>query len=272
VSKGRVRGAIVGQVSSSPTNVDALDPLMSSWNAMAELDPLWAILSDRKKKFGKWNPEEFFRDGEREARRVACMCEADGVNISRGKMLDFGCGVGRMTRAFSQFFSSIVGIDVSGKMVELARKFNADRPNCEFVASAKATMPFADATFDFVFSVLVLQHLPKKSMILGYISEFIRVAKEGGVIIFQLTDEVPFRQRIQGRRRLWSLLTLLGVPQSWLFKMLGLTPIRMNGISREEVERFVGAQRAQVKAVERYDPSEKRYHSYYYLVVKGHGT
>jgi len=248
--------------------LDALDPLMSNWNAMAELDPLWAILSDAEKKFGRWDPQEFFSDGDREAKRVVRMCEANGVGVFYGKLLDFGCGVGRMTRAFSQFFCSCVGIDVSGKMVELARKFNADRPHCEFVASASATMPFADATFDFVFSVLVLQHLPKKSMILGYISEFIRVAKDGGVIVFQLTNEVPFRQQIQGRRRLWYLLTLLGIPQGWLFKMLGLTPIRMNGISREEVERFIGGLGVRVKAVERYDPGEGRYHSYYYFVVK----
>jgi SAM-dependent methyltransferase len=152
-------------------------------------------------------------------------------------------------------------------MVERARKFNADRPQCEFVASA--TLPFGDATFDFVFSVLVLQHLPKKSMILGYISEFLRVAKDGGVAVFQLTNEVPFRQRIQGRRRLWSVLTLLGVPQAWLFKVLGLAPIQMNGISREEGERHIEDQGGRVKAVERYDPSEGRYHSYYYFVVKG---
>src|SRR5260370_5577794 len=106
-------------------------------------------------------------------------------------------------------------------------------------------------------------------MSLGYIPEFIRVTKNGGVMVFQLRNEVPLRQRIQGRRRLWSLLTLLGVPQGWLFKMLGLTPIQMNGISREKVERFIGGQDGRVKAVERYDPSEGRYHSYYYFVVKG---
>lgn len=256
-------------VSNSGTNLDPLDPLMSNWNAMAELDPLWAILSDPEKKFGRWDLEEFFNDGDREAKRVVGMCKANRVDVRCGKMLDFGCGVGRMTRAFSRFFSTCVGIDVSGEMVELARQFNSDRQHCEFVASASATMPFADATFDFVFSVLVLQHLPKKSMILGYISEFVRVAKEGGVIVFQLTNEVPFRQRIQGRRRLWSVLTLLGFPPSRLFRMFGLTPIRMNGISRGVVERFIEGQGARVKAVERYDPSEGRYHSYYHFVVKG---
>jgi len=96
-------------------NREALDPHMSNWNAMAELDPLWAILSDPEKKFGKWSAEEFFRDGDREARRVVGMCDANGVSVLYGKMLDFGCEVGRMRRAFSQFFSTSVGSMFRGK-------------------------------------------------------------------------------------------------------------------------------------------------------------
>jgi SAM-dependent methyltransferase len=241
---------------------------MSNWNVMAELDPLWAILSDPEKKFGKWEREEFLESGDREAERMVAMCKLNGIDMSYGRFLDFGCGVGRMTRAFSNLFTACVGIDVSEKMVELARRLNADRPHCEFIVSATPTLPFADRSFDFIFSVLVLQHLPRK-MILGYVSEFIRVAKNDGVIVFQLPNELPFRRRIQGRRRLWSLLSSIGFSHAWLFERLGLSPIRMNGISREKVEKFVGSQGVQVKAIERYDPSEGQYHSYYYFVVKG---
>ena len=241
---------------------------MSNWNALAELDPLWTILSDPAKKFGKWDPEEFFNTGNQEAERVLGLCKANAVDVSHGSVLDFGCGVGRMTRAFSQHFSSCVGIDVSEKMVDLARKFNADRPHCKFIASAAPRLPFNDQSFDFVFSVLVLQHLPRKATILGYIAEFLRVVRDNGVVVFQLTNELPLRRRIQGRRRLWSLLALLGAPQTWLFNKLGLAPIVMNGISTKKVEKFVETQGARLKALERYDRTEGRYHSYYYFVIK----
>jgi len=242
---------------------------MSDWNTLAGLDPLWAILSDPKKKFGKWESGEFFRDGEREAERVLAMCKSNGISISCGRLLDFGCGVGRMTRAFSSFFTECVGIDVAPGMINLARRYNSDRPSCKFIASTAAVFPFEDKVFDFVFSVLVLQHLPRKNTILRCVAELIRVAKEGGVIVFQLPNEVPFRRRIQGRRRLWSLLSFMGVPETWMFRRLGLSPIKMNGIAMDEVERFVRAHGAQVQAAERYDRSEGRYHSYYYFVVKG---
>lgn len=242
--------------------------MSSNWNVLAELDPLWAILSDPSRKFGKWDPTEFFSTGGREAERVLAMCRYHALEISYGKVLDFGCGVGRMTRAFSSYFQSCTGIDISQSMVSLARKFNSDLPHCEFVASDAPVLPFATKSFDFVFSVLVLQHLPSKSMILSYIAEFVRVAKDGAVIVFQLTNEVPLRRQIQLRRRLWPLLAAIGIPRAWLFKHLGLVPIRMNGISRREVEDFIRSQGASVQAVERYDHSEGRYHSYYYFVVK----
>src|ERR1700686_1702245 len=132
----------------------------SNWNALAEFDPLWTILSEPDKKFGKWNREEFFSSGAREARRVLAICKANFIDISFDRFLDFACGVGRMTRGFSGFFQPGVGLDVSGKMVGLARQFNSEVKHCEFIAIESALLPFANDRFDFVFTVLVLQHLP----------------------------------------------------------------------------------------------------------------
>ena len=240
---------------------------MSNWNVLAKLDPLWTILSDPEKKFGKWEPEEFFVTGEREAERVLALCNSNGLQISFGKLLDFGCGVGRMTRAFSNFFASCTGIDVSENMVNLAREYNAKQPRCDFIASQTATLPFENRTFDAVFSVLVLQHLPTKRMILRYISEFLRVTKDNGVVIFQVPIEVPLRRRIQLRRRVWALLSSIGVPRALLFKV-GLAPIQINGVSRELVEEFIRSQGARVQAVERFEASEDKFHSNYYFIVK----
>jgi ubiquinone/menaquinone biosynthesis C-methylase UbiE len=240
---------------------------MSNWNVLAKLDPLWTILSDPKKKFGKWEPAEFFATGKLEAERVLAMCDSNNVKISYGSLLDFGCGVGRMTRGFSGFFQSCTGIDVSENMVNLARNYNSDRSQCGFVASQGPILPFESESFDVVFTVLVLQHLPSKKAILAYIGEFIRIVKGGGVVIFQLPIEVPIRRRIQLRRRVWWLLSSVGIPKPWLFKV-GLAPIQINGVSRQEVEEFIAKHGARMQAVERYDASEGEFHSNYYFVVK----
>jgi SAM-dependent methyltransferase len=244
---------------------------MSDWNALAKLDPLWTILSDPQKKFGGWKPEEFFATGEEEAKRVLAMCDSHGLKVSYGRLLDFGCGVGRMTRAFSSHFTSCTGIDVSENMVSLARVYNRERPHCDFVSSQSTVLPFSDGSFDFVFSVLVLQHLPTRTMILGFIGEFIRVAKENQVIVFQVPIEVPLRRRIQLRRRLWAALSFLAIPKSWLFRA-GLAPIQINGVSEQQVEEVAISKGARVQAVERYDASEGEFHSNYYFIVKRSGS
>jgi ubiquinone/menaquinone biosynthesis C-methylase UbiE len=243
-------------------------PPFSDWNRLAELDPLWTILSDPQKKFGKWDPDDFFRTGAREADRVMAMYESHGLPLRSGKFLDFGCGVGRMTRGFSRFFTSCVGLDVSKKMVALATQFNSSIPQCEFVACEAVRLPFEDNCFDFVFSTLVLQHLPTQRMILNYIAEFIRVAKEGGAVVFQLPMNVPFRHRLQLRRRVWAFLASIGVPTAWMFKKAGLAPIQINGISRKEVEEFMNAQGAEVRAVEVFESRPEAFHSYYYFAIK----
>ncbi len=241
---------------------------MGDWNSLAELDPLWTVLSEPDKKFGKWNPDEFFSTGAKEAGRVLKMCQSNGLEITFDKMLDFGCAVGRMTRGFSNAFRSCTGLDVSQKMVALAQKYNADRPNCAFVTSTSQRLPFEDATFDFVFTTLVLQHLPTQRMILNFIGEFFRVAKVGGVVAFQLPIAVPFRRRIQLRRRLWALLAAVGVSRTWLFQRAGLAPIQINGIARDKVEKFIKAQGGDLRGIQQYDPAEGDFHSNYYLAVK----
>ena len=241
---------------------------MGDWNSLAELDPLWTVLSAPDKKFGKWDPQEFFSTGEKEADRVLKMCESFGLPISFDKMLDFGCAVGRMTRGFSTKFRSCTGVDVSQKMVELASKYNADRPNCAFVTSTTPRLPFEDGTFDFVFTTLVLQHLPTQQMILNFISEFFRVAKVGGAVVFQLPIAVPLRRRIQLRRRIWAFLAAIGVSRAWLFKRAGLAPIQINGVARDKVERFIKAQGGDLRGIQQYDPDEGSFHSNYYLAVK----
>jgi hypothetical protein len=53
-----------------------------------------------------------------------------------------------------------------------------------------------------------------------------------------------------------------------MFKKAGLAPIQINGISRREVEKFIRAQGAEVRAVERFEPDPQAFHSYYYFAIK----
>jgi hypothetical protein len=78
--------------------------LRQDWDDLAELDPYWAVLSDRERRFARWNKEEFFATGEHAVEAV--MREAQGLRIPEGKAsaLDFGCGLGRLSRPLAKHF------------------------------------------------------------------------------------------------------------------------------------------------------------------------
>jgi ubiquinone/menaquinone biosynthesis C-methylase UbiE len=236
----------------------------SRWDELAKLDPLWVILHEPQKKHGRWGQDEFFARGEAEVSSLLTRCHELGITPRYGRALDFGCGVGRLTRALGSRFSQCVGIDISGEMISLARKFNEQFSNCEFLVSHSDRLPFPDESFDFVSTFIVLQHIHTEREILHWIVEFVRVLRPGGAIVFQLPDKPSLRRRIQGRRRLWSLLHFLGMSERSLYEMLGLTPITMNGVSPYRVREVMEKTGAEVITVQPDSMAGPDFHSFTY--------
>ncbi|MEX2646278.1 MAG: class I SAM-dependent methyltransferase, partial [Gaiellaceae bacterium] len=215
------------------------------WEELAEVDPLWAVLSDPARRGGRWQLDEFLATGEADAERVLRVAGGLGRPARRGRVLDFGCGVGRVTRALAAHFEEAVGVDLSARMVEQARRLHADVPNCRF----ETLSPLEEGAYDLVYSRIVLQHLPRARDALGYVDVFLRAARPDGLVVFQLPDAIPRRRRLGLRRRAYGLLRALGVSPRRLHAR-GLSPIRVIGVAREEVERFLAARGATVALAE----------------------
>ena len=94
------------------------------WENLGSIDPLWAILSDDQKKFGQWDLNEFFGTGENEIALILAEAAAMGRPLEYGSAFDFGCGVGRLSRAMKRRFKTCVGVDISDAMVRKARELN----------------------------------------------------------------------------------------------------------------------------------------------------
>src|SRR5690606_32735946 len=91
------------------------------WEALGASDPYWAVLTDPTKRHGKWDKEEFFRTGAREIDGALSRAAAFGMPIRSGIALDYGCGVGRLTRALAERFERVIGVDISAAMLAQAR-------------------------------------------------------------------------------------------------------------------------------------------------------
>ncbi len=200
------------------------------------------MLSTGQGKFGGWETDDFLETGEREIAAVLERAERLGRPLQRKRALDFGCGVGRATRALAPHFGEVLGVDISETMIARARELHADRAGCTFLLNDTPDLRrFEDGCFDMVYSRIVLQHQPDDVAIERYLSEFVRLLEPSGLLVFQLPRALPLMLRIQPRRRLFLLLSRIGLKTRALYWRLGLHPVAMRALPEERVRQLVEA-------------------------------
>jgi len=135
-----------------------------------------------------WSREEFFGDGAKDVKEcTAEFLKEMNFNPVGKRMLDIGCGIGRMTRAFADIFSEPYGLDFSPKMIEAAKELNKDKPNLHFGVNNGVSLSIYEADFfDFCFSYIVFHHIRRHEVTANYIREIDRVLKPGGLFMFQV--------------------------------------------------------------------------------------
>jgi ubiquinone/menaquinone biosynthesis C-methylase UbiE len=224
-----------------------LEQQEQDWNELAELDPYFAVVSRPGKRFGRWDTSEFFVTGTKHVATLMARIEPLGHPRERGRALDFGCGLGRLTRALGAQFRDCVGVDISDRMVRQAQQLNADVDGVSFVVNRVDDLRmFGDGEFDLVYSAIVLQHVPDRRAIESYIAEFCRILRPGGLAVFQLPSRIPALFRLQWRRRLYIALRRLGLRAPFLYRRLRLLPIAMSFIPEADVVRLVESRGARV--------------------------
>jgi len=240
-----------------------LEVTRDEWQDLAELDPLYAVLTHPGSRGGAWDVERFFATGESFVQRLIGRAAELGLPRQRRLALDFGCGVGRLTRALAGHFEHCIGIDVSPRMVELARSLNAHLPDCSFLVNQWPHLEaIASESCDLVLCKAVLQHLPGIELKRDYLVEMVRVCRPGGLVAVQVPGRLPLRRRLGVAPRLYAALRRLGVPPGVLYHHLGLTPIRMSAMPRAEVLAAVAEAGGSVRAVDRpaVDPGDETYY------------
>ncbi len=230
----------------------SLKKLQRDWEYLGRVDPLFAVLTDQSRKNGKWDAVEFFLSGEREIGALMDHAAQLGHPSERQVALDFGCGVGRLTRALAAYFEHCYGVDISQNMVAKATELNGDIPACRFLVNSTDKLSILpDSHFDLIYSNLVLQHIPNTQPILSYIAEFVRTLKEDGLLVFQVPSSVPLWQsKLQPRKTLFRLLRVIGLDEGFIYEKLSLYPISMTAVPRDDVLALLRAAGGQVLKVQ----------------------
>ena len=141
----------------------------------------------------QWTDDDFFASGER---TVAEEILTDLGNICQGKLpntmriLEIGCGAGRVTRALARLFGEVHAVDVSVEMIRQARQALRDNPNVFLYQNNGqdlASLPALE--FDFAFSSIVFQHIPSREIIENYVREVHRLLRPGALFKFQVQGD-----------------------------------------------------------------------------------
>src|SRR5262250_1565188 len=128
-----------------------LEKMRRDWDARAKENARHYVSTGKQ----HWTDEEFFRSGEQTVEEEIL---TDMENICQGKdpkqmrVLEIGCGAGRVTRALAKVFGEVHGVDVSDEMLRQARKALADTPNAFVHQTDGATLGvLGDRKFDFAY-------------------------------------------------------------------------------------------------------------------------
>src|SRR6201993_5062137 len=104
-----------------------LQKMQRDWDERARENARYYVNTERQ----DWTDDDFFRSGERTVDEEIL---TDMINICQGKdpgqmrVLEIGCGAGRVTRALAGHFGEVYGVDISGEMVRQAAAALAGRP------------------------------------------------------------------------------------------------------------------------------------------------
>lgn len=166
---------------------DELRHVQEVWDAQAQADPLWAVLSEPDRLGRRWDLDAFMATGVEHVSAALRRCkELGGTLPDRDLALDFGSGVGRLSQALGDHFDQVLGLDISPTMISVASRLNRHGSRVSFRLNESNRLEGVDTdSITLVFSHITLQHVPS-DLAKSYLGEFLRVVKPGGMIIAQL--------------------------------------------------------------------------------------
>ncbi|HWL66558.1 MAG TPA: class I SAM-dependent methyltransferase [Actinomycetota bacterium] len=153
----------------------------------------------------------------------------DNILSPQARVLDVGCGIGRLMKPLAARVSEIHGVDVSGEMIQRAHRYLDGFPNVRLFENNGADLSSLDGPYDFVYSYLMFQHIPDRSIVQRYLHEVDRVLKPGGVFRFQMDGrgDRPFwrayravRSSSSWRGALWTRTAIIDAAQAAGFDVL----------------------------------------------------
>lgn len=167
------------------------------WNIIAERHPFFGVLANEKflgSSLDEATLREFYASGQQDIAFTLDVARKHfGIEPRFERALDFGCGVGRLSKAMAAYADRVTGIDVSPKMLEKAR-VHGHATNIDYVSDLPG------GCFDWINSHIVFQHIPPERGI-SILRDLLSRATPGAFVALQFPfyrDRKFFEQTNQG--------------------------------------------------------------------------
>ncbi len=172
-----------------------LERIRRQWTELGETEPLWSVLSTPEFKKANLNDEriaELRQSGQREASLVSVFENRLGIPLPKGVCVELGCGVGRITRFLAERFDKVIALDISPGNLAMCEEYMRSSGAHNVETRLMSSLSDFDGLpeFDFLFSVITIQHNPPpiQKLILRALLSRIR---PGGACVFQLPTHIP---------------------------------------------------------------------------------
>lgn len=160
-----------------------VDQMKRDWDARAIEDAKWYIATIKRDQ----SEEEFEASGKREVESgiLSDPVLIRGRDMKSLRILEIGCGIGRMTRYLAEVFGTVHATDVSREMITMASDRLRQFDNVHLYETNGIDLAdLPDDYFDIAFSAYVFQHVPSLEIVRSNIRETCRTLKPGGLFKF----------------------------------------------------------------------------------------
>lgn len=124
------------------------------------------------------------------------------------KLLDFGCGNGRLLELFFNKKIDYLGVDISRKLINTAKEKYPNKANSFQKISNSDSLSLPGESFNTIFSIAVFHHFPSKKYREDVAKELYRITKKEGHIIITIWN-------------LWQKKYIKNIFKNWLGKLKG---------------------------------------------------
>jgi 2-polyprenyl-3-methyl-5-hydroxy-6-metoxy-1,4-benzoquinol methylase len=180
----------IEEVDAAQDLASILDHIQRTWQHLGETEPHWSVITYERFHQSRIQEtkDEFYDSGRRNVEQLFQTLERNSIDHTAFRScLEYGCGLGRVTRWLAEQFEIVYGYDISRAHLQSAEQHLAE---CGVRNVALRHIQNVEDIFqlqksDLIYSVIVLQHNPPPVIRL-IVREFLKALNPGGVAYFQV--------------------------------------------------------------------------------------